>query len=509
MTSEEHDAPRPGWTPRVVSTENATRDVPSGHRSFWAELSTLNGLAAIAVGLAAGLFAVERPVATAVGAFLVTWVWNRQLLRMGPHVQFLPLLLRLQPLIAVGGTVAGLTLVDDIGLAGAIPPLVAIGAGLLSAVLSYLPGWRARHLDRTDQLRVAVIGSGMIALDLRDELMAARRTDVRVLGHIAPDHRPAGAPGDWELGRLGGLAEAIDHHRIHMLLLSDEAPRMAVFDEVAETCSDSGVRMQELHSFYEQTFGHVPLGRINAAWFQWVMHPNYRVGVSPLKRSMDLLITAVVCLFALPLLGLLALIVRRDGGPAFFTQPRVGENGETFQIYKLRSMRVADPSAGAIWTVADDERITRIGQFLRRTHLDELPQVLNVLRGEMSIVGPRPEQPAYVRQLEVAVPHYSRRNIARPGITGWAQVKCGYAGSDEGSTWKLSHDLYYLKHGSLTLDLLILGETLRTLIADRQFKSEFSLPRFVQQREVERLRQQALGEHELNLARVDGQPATT
>ncbi len=447
------------------------------------------------VSIVAGLVAAfgshcERPVAAAAVIAFVAWSWNRQLLRVSQHMQFLPLLQRLLPLISAGGVLAGLGLARLVGLTDGLDAwLAAIVAGVAGTVVILSNGSfrRTRRIGRTEQLRVAVIGSEIVTLDLRDELLAMERSDVCVVGNIATGARAPESHEPLTLGRLGGLAEVIAKHRIDLLLLSDEAPRMAAFDEVAETCSTSGVRMQELHAFYEHTFGHVPLGRINAAWFQWVMHPRYKVGVPASKRAMDLVIASVVSVFAVPLIGVLALLIRRDGGPALYRQSRVGEYGEPFEIFKLRSMRVAEVPSSTVWTTDDDERVTRIGRFLRRTHLDELPQLVNVFRGEMSIVGPRPEQPGYVSQLEQTVPHYSRRNIARPGITGWAQVKCGYAGSDQGSTWKLSHDLYYLKHRSTSLDLLILGETLRTLVADRQFDSDFRLPSFVGRREAERL----------------------
>jgi lipopolysaccharide/colanic/teichoic acid biosynthesis glycosyltransferase len=136
-------------------------------------------------------------------------------------------------------------------------------------------------------------------------------------------------------------------------------------------------------------------------------------------------------------------------------------------VRKLRTMRVG-ADATAQWAEPEDPRITRVGAFLRRTHLDELPQLVNVLRGEMSLVGPRPEQPEFVERLERALPFYQRRHLMRPGITGWAQIRCGYAGSDIGSAWKLCHDLYYAKHRSVGLDLLILGETLSTLVFERE-----------------------------------------
>jgi lipopolysaccharide/colanic/teichoic acid biosynthesis glycosyltransferase len=146
---------------------------------------------------------------------------------------------------------------------------------------------------------------------------------------------------------------------------------------------------------------------------------------------------------------------------------RIGEKGRPFALYKLRTMRI-EADATAQWAAADDPRITRLGGFLRASHLDELPQLANVLRGEMSLVGPRPEQPEFVDRLERTVPFYQRRHLLRPGITGWAQIRCGYAGSDIGSAWKLCHDLFYAKHRSLGLDLLILCETFSTLLFERE-----------------------------------------
>jgi len=162
--------------------------------------------------------------------------------------------------------------------------------------------------------------------------------------------------------------------------------------------------------------------------------------------------------------GLLALLVRRDGGPALFVQTRIGEGGRAFRLYKLRTMRAGDEAA---WAQDDDQRATPIGRIMRRTHCDELPQLWNILRGEMSFVGPRPEQVAFVARLEPALPFYQRRHLIRPGLTGWAQVRCGYAGTDVGAAWKLCHDLYYVKQRSIGLDLLLLAETAGLLTIGR------------------------------------------
>jgi lipopolysaccharide/colanic/teichoic acid biosynthesis glycosyltransferase len=227
------------------------------------------------------------------------------------------------------------------------------------------------------------------------------------------------------------------------------------------------VGVVELSSLFEEVFGHVPTAEINAAWFQCLADPDVRVATGPVKRAIDVIAAGVLLALTLPLQALLVLLIRRDGGPGLYSQERIGEGGRRFRLYKLRTMRVG-ADASAQWASPCDPRTTRIGTFLRRAHLDELPQLVNVLRGEMSLVGPRPEQPEFVERLERMLPLYQRRHLMRPGITGWAQIRCGYAGSDVGSAWKLCHDLYYVKHRSLGMDLLILFETLATLVLERE-----------------------------------------
>ena len=224
----------------------------------------------------------------------------------------------------------------------------------------------------------------------------------------------------------------------------------------------------ELSVLFEEAFGHVPTAEINAAWFQCLADPRARVSTGPLKRGdRHRSGRRSRSRVTLPLLPILILLIRRDGGPGLFTQVRIGEGGRRFRLHKLRTMSVG-ADASAQWACPDDPRTTRIGAILRRTHLDELPQLVNVIRGEMSLVGPRPEQPAFVDRLEGMLPFYQRRHLMRPGITGWAQIRCGYAGSDVGSAWKLCHDLYYAKHRSIGVDLLILCETFATLFFARE-----------------------------------------
>lgn len=184
-----------------------------------------------------------------------------------------------------------------------------------------------------------------------------------------------------------------------------------------------------------------------------------------LKRAADVAVAAALLLLTLPLIALAGLLIwLEDRGPVFYVQERSGLMGESFRVVKLRTMRCSDPDEPASWTQRRDCRITRIGWLLRRVRLDELPQLLNVLRGDMSLIGPRPERPELEHELEAAIPHYRKRHWMPPGLSGWAQVCAPYAASVAEAELKLSYDLYYLRHWSVGLDLLILLKTIKTVL---------------------------------------------
>jgi exopolysaccharide biosynthesis polyprenyl glycosylphosphotransferase len=315
-------------------------------------------------------------------------------------------------------------------------------------------------------IRTAVIGSDRSAVEVVRELRLARVAGYVVAGRIAlgaDDLEPSReAP---VIGTIDDLGAVVEREQIGLLVMTSEVSRARVFDEVARSCLHLPVRLWELTGFFEDVFGHVPVAEMNAAWFQYIMHPRYNPITPGAKRALDVLAAIVLLVTIFPLLLMAVLLVRLDGGPVFFKQLRIGEGGRPLWIYKLRTMR-AGAGEEAQWAEPDDPRVTSVGRLLRRSHFDELPQLINVLRGEMSIVGPRPEQPEFVERLERRLPYYSRRHLIKPGITGWAQVRCGYAGSDLGSGWKLCHDLYYLKYRSMAFDLAILAETLRTVFSD-------------------------------------------
>jgi exopolysaccharide biosynthesis polyprenyl glycosylphosphotransferase len=314
------------------------------------------------------------------------------------------------------------------------------------------------------RVRVAFIGDARAARHLAGDLRGPASRSCVLVGRIATSPGGAGEDGGVAvIGELGRLRQALVRERVGLVVLGGRVARLTLFDELAETCLDLPIQLIELAEFYEGVFGHVPTAEINAAWFAHLVDARARHPSPRAKRVVDVVLALVLGVVTLPPLAVLALLVRLDGGPAIFAQHRIGEAGRPFRLYKLRTMRLGTGDA-AMWAEENDPRATRIGRVLRRWHVDELPQLWNVLRGEMSFVGPRPEQLEFVERLERTLPFYRRRHLTRPGLTGWAQVRCGYAGSEVGAAWKLCNDLYYVKYRSLTLDLLVLAETVGLLM---------------------------------------------
>jgi sugar transferase (PEP-CTERM system associated) len=233
------------------------------------------------------------------------------------------------------------------------------------------------------------------------------------------------------------------------------------------SCRISGVRVTDLAGFFERIRGEVPVESLKASWL--IYGDGFRQGWSRglAKRLFDVLAALFLLVFAVPIMLAVAIAIALESGfPVIYRQERVGARGRKFMLLKFRSMvRDAEANGEAQWAAVDDARVTRVGRFLRRTRIDELPQLLNVLKGEMSFVGPRPERPCFVEQLTEKIPFYGVRHSLKPGITGWAQVRCSYSDSVEGSARKLQFDLYYVKNHTFVLDLLILLETVRVVLS--------------------------------------------
>jgi exopolysaccharide biosynthesis polyprenyl glycosylphosphotransferase len=371
------------------------------------------------------------------------------------------------PVVGMGLALATLFLAGHpVRVTGMLVPLV--GAWLLTA----LAHWIMTRFEAARQVQVAIIGSPGLALGLEHEFSAAGIRGYTVVGWLADGGTPIGAGGAPRcLGSIEELRSVVERHSIELLVHSNgswsphEKPRQSrleLFDHVASACLDLPVRLLEATQLYENLLGHVPLGQANSAWFQYLLHPKFRAGSAALQRGFAVILAATMLVFLAPVLAIFAALVKlTDGGPIFYRQRRVGEKGREFEMIKLRSMRVDSEGVGARWSTSDDDRVTAVGRIMRRFHIDEMPQLWNVLRGEMTIVGPRPERPELIVQLERHLSYYDRRHLVKPGLAGWAQARCGYSGSEEGTGWKLCHDLYYLKHRSVYFDVLVLIENVR------------------------------------------------
>jgi exopolysaccharide biosynthesis polyprenyl glycosylphosphotransferase len=374
----------------------------------------------------------------------------------------------------------GIALVVAISAARDVPlEAESLAVPLLGGwLITFVGGWLEEAFNAERPVRLAVIGEPGLAHAFAIEMEHAGVRGHCVIGWVsgAAEHGAgnggarvyADAPDLKCLGSVDRIRSVVVEHQIDLLVVTPRESTPDLLVEAIERCVDLPVRMIQASHLYESMHGRVPIGAINATWFAYIMHPDFSPQEPWPKRLIDRLVSIILLVALAPVFLIVAAAVKvSDGGPVLFRQRRVGAHGREFEVLKFRTMRVdAEPAGEALWASADDARVTAAGRLLRQSHLDELPQLINVLKGEMSLVGPRPERPELVAELEQKIPYYSRRVLVKPGITGWAQVRSGYGGSEMGTAYKLSHDLYYIKHRSMVFDLLTMVETIRTLVAD-------------------------------------------
>jgi lipopolysaccharide/colanic/teichoic acid biosynthesis glycosyltransferase len=343
-----------------------------------------------------------------------------------------------------------------------LPRFVVFSSALLLIPLEVVLNALARQgrSRGEDRDRVVVIGSADELARLKVDLGLIPERPAVLVGHLSA---AAAAP----VGSSQPVIDLVLAERASVVVLDRSA--QADHEVVAQVGSlhESGLRVRTLVQFYEEWLGKLPLGELERASLFFDISEIHRARYARVKRLIDLVLGVlgmVPFLLAIPVVWLLNLLGNR--GPLFYRQERVGRNGTTFEIYKFRTMRALPDGveAQADWTAVDDPRITRFGNVLRRSHLDELPQVVNIVRGDLSVVGPRPEQPRYVRELSESLPFYGMRHLVRPGLTGWAQVKYGYAGDERDALEKLQYEFFYLGHQGLRFDLRVMGRTVRSII---------------------------------------------
>jgi sugar transferase (PEP-CTERM system associated) len=362
-----------------------------------------------------------------------------------------------------------------LGLLYFLLPGLLIGRGvfLISVVLLALSVTGSRILiDKVWRMMPAdnllVLGSGLIASTVAREL--SRRNDLNIgsVGFISESSREPvpDLSGYKVLGgaeRIAEIAAAVGASRI-VVAVDDRRGTLPVAALVK--LKVQGVRVEDADSIMASLTGRVWLKSVRPSWFVFTDGFRRSRATAFAKRSIDLAFSLIGFMLSAPVMILVALAVKLDSrGPALYKQERVGLKGQTFRVLKFRSMRTDAEANGAQWAVESDPRITRVGRFIRRYRLDELPQFLNVMRGDMSFVGPRPERPEFVEQLRQTIPYYDERHTVRPGITGWAQVEYQYGSSVEDAFRKLEYDLFYLKNMSVLFDCAIVFRTIRTVLS--------------------------------------------
>ncbi len=316
--------------------------------------------------------------------------------------------------------------------------------------------------------RVLIFGTGTTAGKIGDLILSTNHNHV-LTGYInCPSEKVLVSPTHI-VGNGGSVLETAKRERAHKIVISMAERRGSLPVRDMLNCKLSGIDVLDAPSFYEQMTGKLLIEDIKPSWF--IFSDGFKITSFKrfYKKIFDVFLSVIGLIIQLPLIPFIAAMIKVDSpGPVFFRQVRVGEREKDFVLYKFRTMRLnAEKDTGAVWAQENDERITGVGKFLRKTRLDEVPQLFNVLKGDMSFVGPRPERPEFIEQLKEIIPYYSERHFVKPGITGWAQIKYPYGASVKDAIEKLRYDLYYIKHLSLFLDLLIVLETVKVVFFGR------------------------------------------
>jgi sugar transferase (PEP-CTERM system associated) len=354
------------------------------------------------------------------------------------------------------------------------PGLVTLGATTMALALTGSLGVRAAFQRwqnlRAFRSRILVVGTGSRVTRLAE--YAQRNPNHQFVGYVATQPGLHYVPSSLVLPRTpeDSLLSVAERHAVDQIVVGvrDRRNGGLPLQELLE-CKMKGIHVVELPTFFEREYRQVLLESLNPSWM--VFGDGFRQGSlrNIAKRLFDLAMSSALLLVCAPVLLLAVVCIYLESGlPVLYRQERVGRGGRVFTLYKLRSMRHdAESNGNAQWAAANDDRTTRVGRFLRKSRIDELPQVFNVLKGEMSFVGPRPERPVFVDQLVKQIPFYALRHSVKPGITGWAQVRYSYGASVDDAVEKLQHDLYYVKNNGLFLDIMIMMATVEVVLWGR------------------------------------------
>jgi sugar transferase (PEP-CTERM system associated) len=364
-----------------------------------------------------------------------------------------------------------------LGLLSIVVPAVNVGHGIfvtsLWLLLIAIPLWRMAFdgltRDRRLEQRVLIVGTGPLARLVARQIRSQHDFGYHIVGCVTESSDADTAGLDLPLlGTSADVSLLVLRHQIDRVVvgLSDRRGQLPIQELLRAKLS--GVRIEDAATTYERISGKILTDGLAPSWLIFSDGFQATRGTRVVKRLIDIGLAAVGLVLAAPLMLLTAIAVRLDSpGPVLYRQVRVGENDRLFTLCKFRSMRSDAERGKPIWATNNDSRVTRVGRFIRLTRLDELPQLLNVIRGDMSFVGPRPERPYFVQQLAAVIPFYAERHAVKPGVTGWAQVKYGYGSTVEDAMEKLRYDLYYIKHLSIGFDLTIVVDTVKVILCGK------------------------------------------
>ena len=419
------------------------------------------GIVIVAVAVSFGFESTSSSLVLAVAAFSASWILAVQLAARSLRTVRV---LAGHTGVAAFGALGGLALVSALGFWVVTPETsryYELGAMALGVFVVTLGCEVAKARVATLRTRVLLVGDGHTTRDVIQVLAQEDLSRFSVIGVVGDDS--SSSIGEVPvLGAIDALQDIVEGYAPDLVVVSVDRGRPDVFARLAGVAG-LGFSVVGIPEFYEHAFARVPVRGMTDAWFMSVLHLYQRPYTKLTKRTFDIVVALAGLLVTAPLFIVIAPFVRMTG-PVFYRQTRLGDQGVPFTILKFRTMYVNAEEEGAMWAEQGDPRTTEVGAMLRRLRLDELPQLFNVLRGDMAVVGPRPERPEFLEMLEGSVPFWSRRHLLKPGVTGWAQLRSGYAADSRSTEEKLAYDLWYLRHQSLVVDLLICARTLPMLL---------------------------------------------
>ena len=385
--------------------------------------------------------------------------------------------------LVVTSIAAGLT-----GLALYTRPQMTLGRGIwaISSIVILVLTYGLRHLFLTMSGRGFFLRKALLLCDHPDR--AADLMGLLKISTVSP-YRVAGLalcgtlPGTTYppelpvLGRSADLESLIAEHDISVLLLSVSPMRSHELLPQLRPLRYVGIEIMDYVSLSEELAQEIPLAHINDEWLMTAALNSSVVQIRKIKRAVDIAVSLLGLIPGIPLMLMSGLLIRLTSpGPAIFRQKRVGLGGQPYMLYKLRTMKVDAEARGAVWSSKQDARVTGVGYYLRKWRIDELPQLFNIIKGEMSLVGPRPERPEFTEKLAAFIPFYNERHLVQPGLTGWAQIRFPYAASFEAAARKLQFDLFYIKNMGFLMDLAILLKTFKTILVGLRHDEDFLPP---------------------------------